>query len=132
MKRYGPLNSDMSKTLADIGHTDTIAIGDCGLPIPTEVKKIDLAIEQGVPRFMTVLKNVAEHLVIEKVTIATEIITQNPDVYAAIQALFGEAIPIVTVSHEQLKAALPETKAVIRTGEATPYANIILHAGVNF
>lgn len=39
MKRYGPLNSDMSKTLADIGHTDTIAIGDCGLPIPTEVKK---------------------------------------------------------------------------------------------
>lgn len=132
MKRYGPLNSAISKVIADLGHTDTIAIGDCGLPIPSQVQKIDLAIEQGLPSFMTVLNNVAAHTVIEKVTIADEIITQNPTVYAEIRALFGEAITIVTVSHEQLKAALPETKAVIRTGEATPYANIILHAGVNF
>lgn len=34
--------------------------------------------------------------------------------------------------HEAFKAAAKTAKAVIRTGEITPYANIILHAGVIF
>lgn len=41
MKKNGILNSDISKVLADLGHTDYIVIGDCGLPIPNQVKKID-------------------------------------------------------------------------------------------
>ncbi len=34
------------------------------------------------------------------------------------------------VSHEQFKEHTKKAKAIIRTGEATPYANVILHAGV--
>ena len=44
MQKIGILNSEIAKVLADMGHTDTIGIGDCGLPVPDGVKKIDLAL----------------------------------------------------------------------------------------
>ena len=44
MKRYGILNSHISKVLSDLGHTDSIVIADAGLPIPEDVHEIDLAI----------------------------------------------------------------------------------------
>lgn len=37
-----------------------------------------------------------------------------------------------SITHEKLKSELKNVKAVIRTGEATPFANIILQAGVIF
>jgi D-ribose pyranase len=38
MKRYGILNSHISKVLANLGHTDFIVIADAGLPI-SDVKR---------------------------------------------------------------------------------------------
>lgn len=40
MKLNGILNSTISKALSDLGHTDKIAIGDCGLPIEESKKSI--------------------------------------------------------------------------------------------
>lgn len=57
MQKIGILNSEIAKVLADMGHTDTIVIGDCGLPVPDGVKKIDLALKLGTPRFWKLLKN---------------------------------------------------------------------------
>ncbi len=45
MQKGGMLNSSIAKVLADLGHTDTIVIGDCGLPVPAGVQKIDLALK---------------------------------------------------------------------------------------
>ena len=45
MKRHGILNSDISRVLSYMGHTDCICIGDCGLPIPNETERIDLAVK---------------------------------------------------------------------------------------
>ena len=42
------------------------------------------------------------------------------------------ATPIATLSHEQLKAATRDARAIVRTGEFSPYANVILRAGVVF
>ncbi|MBF3339854.1 D-ribose pyranase, partial [Leptospira borgpetersenii serovar Hardjo-bovis] len=36
------------------------------------------------------------------------------------------------VSHEQFKLKTADSQAVIRSGECSPYANIILCAGVTF
>ena len=58
MKRQGILNSDISRVLSYMGHTDTICIGDCGLPIPDETERIDLAVKFGQPSFMDVLEEV--------------------------------------------------------------------------
>ncbi|OUM90074.1 D-ribose pyranase, partial [Caldibacillus debilis] len=113
----------------DLGHTDTIVIADCGLPVPAGVKKIDLALELGKPSFLEVLQAVERDMVIEKVILAEEMAEKNPQLFSIVREKFPK---IETVSHEKLKRLSKEAAAVIRTGEATPYANIILQAGVIF
>ena len=133
MKRHGILNSDISRVLSYMGHTDCICIGDCGLPIPDETERIDLAVKFGVPTFMDVLKEVGNDMKIEKIVLAEEIQEHNPQVLAEITEYFkGQDIEVEYVSHVGLKQMTRECKAVIRTGETTPYANIILQSGCIF
>ncbi|CAM4069386.1 D-ribose pyranase [Bacillus paramobilis] len=131
MKRHGVLNSEIASVLASLGHTDTIVIADCGLPIPDGVKRIDLAVEIGKPSFLDVLQVVADDMAIEKVTLAEEVINNNVEVNKEIELKLIEPA-FEYVSHEQFKEHTKKAKAIIRTGEATPYANVILHAGVIF
>ena len=133
MKRAGILNSDISRVLSYMGHTDCICIGDCGLPIPDEVERIDLALAFGVPTFMQTLKVVVDDMKVEKIVLAEEIRQQNPDVLRQVEELFaGQNIEVEFVSHVELKERTFDCKAVIRTGEVTPYANIILQSGCIF
>lgn len=131
MKKSGMLNSHIAKVLADLGHTDTIVVGDVGLPIPPGVPKIDLALKLGTPSFMEVVEAIAEDMVIEKIIIAEEMKLDNKDTLHDIQDLFQEC-QFEACPHEQLKERTRTAKAVIRTGEARPYANCILQAGVHF
>lgn len=137
MKKNGILNSDISRVLSYMGHTDRICIGDCGLPIPDETERIDLALRFGVPSFMEVLKEVAGDMKIEAIILAEEIKEQNPGQLADILSFFEEngtgCMPSVKfVSHAELKKMTEDCKAVIRTGEASPYSNIILQSGCIF
>ena len=129
MYKTGILNSEISKVLSDLGHTDKIIIADCGLPVPDGVKKIDLALTFGHPSFEEVFNLVKAHMKIEQLTIANEMIKQNSELYVK---LLAENIDMVTESHEKLKMYSKDVKAIIRTGEATPYANAILSSGVLF
>ncbi|WP_458407545.1 D-ribose pyranase [Anaerotignum sp.] len=133
MKKQGILNSDISRVLSYMGHTDTLCIGDCGLPIPDEVERIDLALCFGEPTFMRTLEIVAGDMKVEKIVLAEEIKEKNPKVLSEIQAYFaGDDVEVEFVSHTELKARTKDCKAVIRTGETTPYANIILQSGCIF
>ena len=129
MKRHGILNSHISKVLTDLGHTDMIVIADCGLPIPTGVARIDLALELGTPAFADVLRVVADDMAVEQVTLASEIKEANE---AALTTVSQLNVTTEYVSHEAFKELTKQAKVIIRTGEATPYANVILHAGVIF
>lgn len=132
MKKNGILNSEISKVLSDLGHTDTIIIADCGLPIPKGVKKIDLALKLGVPSFKEVLKVVLEDMQVEKVVLASEIIEKNPNQNKMVKESLDKDTEIGYVSHEDFKKMSSTAAVVIRTGEATPYSNIILQSGVIF
>lgn len=133
MKKNGILNSEISRVLSYMGHTDCIAIGDCGLPIPDETERIDLALAFGIPTFMQTLEIVAKDMKIEKIILAEEIKENNPDILREIENLFSNCnIETEFVSHSQLKEKTKDCKAVIRTGETTPYANIILQSGCIF
>ena len=135
MKKNGILNSDISRVLSYMGHTDQIAVGDCGLPIPEETERIDLALKFGAPGFMDVLCEVKKEMKIEKIILAEEIKTKNPEILEQILQLFDRAeedCEIEYVSHEELKEKTHTCKAVIRTGETTPYANIILQSACLF
>ncbi|WP_427050690.1 D-ribose pyranase [Paenibacillus sp. TC-CSREp1] len=132
MKKNGILNSHISKILSDLGHTDRIAIADAGLPVPDGVLKIDLALKLGTPSFREVLDVIAEDMVIEKVIVASEIHEGNLQTLAYLKEKFESKAIDDSLDHEQFKALTRQVKAVIRTGEATPYANCILQSGVNF
>lgn len=133
MKKAGILNSDISRVLSYMGHTDCIAIGDCGLPIPDEVERIDLSLCFGEPTFMRTLEIVAGDMKVEKIILAEEIKEQNPKVLKEIEDFFAEQkLEVEYVSHAELKQRTHDCKAVIRTGETTSYANIILQSGCIF
>ena len=135
MKKTGIINADISRVLSYMGHTDKIAVGDCGLPIPEETERIDLALRLGTPRFMEVLEAVLDDMVIEKVVLAEEIKENSPALLAEIQNLPKERelrVPVEFISHAQLKEETKSCKAVIRSGENTPYANIILQSACIF
>lgn len=137
MKRNGLLNAPLNSAIAHLGHTDTLVIGDAGLPVPDGPQRIDLALRPGLPGFFDVLESVAGEMVIERATIAGELadaafltrLRQALDRFAAAQ---GRPIALERVPHDALKQASARARAIVRTGEFTPYANIILHAGVCF
>lgn len=131
MRKTSLLNSNLSSVISLMGHTDMIAIGDCGLPIPSETKRIDLALVAGVPTFLETLKATLMELEVEEVIIAQETKEVSPNTLSEIEKITGN-VKITFISHEELKLKLKGCKAVVRTGEQTPYANIILKSGVVF
>lgn len=127
------LNSEIISVLAAMGHTDQLVIADAGLPIPATAKRIDLALEKGLPSFDATLALIASNMVMEKVILAEEIKENNPEMLKKIKEILSDKkIEIEFVSHEYFKKLSSSSKAIVRTGECTPYANIILQSGVNF
>jgi D-ribose pyranase len=114
-----------------MGHFDKLSIGDAGMPVPMGTEKIDLAVDNGIPSFMQVLTNVLEELEVQRIYLAEEIKTENPKMLENIKALMPET-PITFMPHSDMKQDLNNCHAFVRTGEMTPYSNIILESGVVF
>lgn len=113
MKKGSLLNKEISSVIAGMGHTDMLTIGDCGLPVPENVRRIDLALKKGVPTFEDTLKVVLEELCVEKVIIASEIKAKNADLYGTLKNVFAD-IEIEEIPHEEFKEKTKLSKAVIR------------------
>ncbi len=129
MKRNGILNSSISNVLSSMGHTNSICIGDCGLPIPDETKRIDLALRFNIPSFLETLDVVTDDMAVESYILAEEIKDRNPEMVGSIRSMMKKKFPDAVecfISHEDLKEETKTCKAVIRTGETTAFANIIL------
>lgn len=127
------LNSEIISVMSAMGHTDRIVVADAGLPIASGVKRIDLALEKGLPSFVATLELIASNMVVEKIILAEEIKEYNPAILEKIKEIFADKdVDTEFVSHEKFKKLTASNKAIVRTGECTPYANIILQSGVNF
>lgn len=139
MKKSTLLNSELSYLVATLGHTDEITICDAGLPIPDEVTRIDLALTHGVPSFLETVRVILSESQIESVIVAQEFAQVSPVLHEALcrelkaeEQLCGKPIAIQYISHETFKQRTLQSRAVVRTGECTPYANVIFQAGVVF
>lgn len=131
MKRDRLLNQEIISEVAALGHTEYFCIADCGLPIPKGVKVIDISITAGKPAFLDVLDAVGEELVVESIIIASEMEDKNPKLSKEMEERFGE-MPVKKVFHEEFKKLTERAKCIVRTGENSSYANVILVGGVNF
>jgi D-ribose pyranase len=131
MKRTTLLHAELSELIASLGHGDLLVIGDAGLPIPAGTRRIDLALTANVPRFHEVLSAVLSEMQVERALIASELPGASPALHADLLRQLGET-PVSTMSHENLKAQTRVARAIVRTGEFSAYANVILRAGVVF
>lgn len=137
MKRGGILHPGLSRVIASLGHGDALVIADAGLPIPAEVERVDLAFAPGKPPLMDVLEAVLAEMEVERAILAEEARTQAPprfyrDLVERLSGLPKVGQNLEYLPHQEFKARLGGVKAVVRTGEFTPYANIILLCGVVF
>ena len=129
MKKDGIINAQLAYSLARLGHTDRLVVCDAGFPIPPDPEVVDLAFRFGVPSFEVVLRGLLDELVVEGATAAEEVKEQNPTVHE----LLGSLLPgLEFVPHEELKRLSSTVRLVVRTGEATRYANVVLRCGVPF
>jgi D-ribose pyranase len=128
MRPDGLWHPELLGHLARVGHGEEIVIADPGLPI-ADVPRIDLVWRSGEPRFLPVLTAVLKELVVETAYVAEE--ATDPALLAGLQASLG-AIPTERIVHDDLKRRVRAARVVVRTGETTPYANVILRCGVPF
>jgi len=129
VKRTALLHAELSHAIATLGHGDMLVIGDVGLPIPPGPRRIDLALTPGIPAVADVLRVVLEEMQVEKAVIAAEAVERNGG-----QLPTWCQLPVEprTLSHEEFKRLTQQARVMVRTGECTPYANVILVAGVTF
>ena len=130
MKKAGILNRHLSGAIAELGHGDGVLVCDAGMPIPAGPRVVDLAFRAGVPSFAEVLDGLLAELVVEGGTAAEEVREANPEATALLDARFPDALTLV--SHEKLKELSADARLIVRTGEARPYANVLLRCGVFF
>jgi D-ribose pyranase len=131
MKKTALLNSNLSSIIGKMGHTDEITVADCGLPVPFDEQRVDLAVTRGVPGFFQVLEAILLELQVEAAVIASEMKENSPETYKKLKELLPE-IEWIEIPHSEFKDRTKNSKCVVRTGECTPYANIILISGVAF
>jgi D-ribose pyranase len=128
MKNHGVIHPDLVRVLAELGHKDEVVICDAGFPIPLNVERIDLAFRLGSPKFGVVVEAIASDIAVESIIVADE---TSSDLVKWLEST-TEAASMSRVTHDQLKERARDARAVIRTGETTPFANVILVAGVTF
>ena len=131
MKKTALLHGELSHLIATMGHGDALVIADAGLPVPAGTRCIDLAVARGVPSFEQVLDAVLAELQVEHAVHASELQVRCPALAAALRGRL-DGIPLSQVDHPTFKELTRSARAIVRTGEFSPYANVILHAGVVF
>jgi D-ribose pyranase len=128
MKRGGILHPALTHLLARTGHTDFFTICDQGFPVPLGPERIDLALVDDVPTVPQVLQAIQAEWSIDRVLITHEMIDVRPQRVAELRALLGD-VPLEAVSHLELKRLSADGHATVRTGDTTPYANVIVVSG---
>jgi D-ribose pyranase len=128
MKKDGILHPELNRLLSSTGHTDLITVCDRGFPVPMDLERIDLALVSGIPTVADVLQAIDGEFIIDTIILTHEMTEASPERYAYLTETYPH-IHFKLVHHQEFKQLCLESRAVIRTGDAVPYANIILVSG---
>ncbi len=132
MKHTGGLiHGDLSLAVARLGHGDAIVIGDAGLPVAAGATLIDLALTPGTVSFRSVVEAVSTEMCVESLVFATELAASGQTLVDWVVGHWQEAT-VELLAHDDFKVRARSAGVHVRTGEYTPYANVMLVAGVPF
>ncbi|MFD8805276.1 D-ribose pyranase [Streptomyces sp. NPDC059597] len=130
-RNNGTLNGQLARVISELGHTDQLVVTDAGLPVPPGVERVDLAVAENLPRFLELLDVVLAEVAVEDVLLSEEIKEASPEMLAEIEKRFTAlGVALRFVPHTTFKQATAAARAAVRSGEFTPYANVLLTAGV--
>jgi D-ribose pyranase len=128
MLKTGILNPAINSLLSRVRHTNTLVIADRGFPFWPSIETVDISLVDDIPRVLDVVQAIRPIFVIGSAFMAEEFRVANlPDTQDAyMSALSG--ISITFEPHIEFKKRVPRVVGLIRTGDTTQYANIILES----
>jgi D-ribose pyranase len=128
MLKAGILNPRVLDLLARVRHTNTLVIADRGFPFWPLIETVDLALVDDVPTVLQALAAVRAHASFGHAWMAKEFLRENG---RPTQRRFRAALKGITLKfepHADFKQRVPRAIGLIRTGDTTPYANVILES----
>ncbi|MGA3072147.1 MAG: D-ribose pyranase [Bryobacteraceae bacterium] len=129
MLKTGILNPALNSLLSRIRHTNTLVIADRGFPFWPQIETIDISLVDDIPRVLDVVRAIRSNFAVARVFMAEEFLAANGnDVRLEFeQALSG--IPLIFEPHVEFKKRVPQAIGLVRTGDTTQYANLIVESG---
>ena len=131
MIQTGILNPHVLDLIARVRHTNTLVISDWAFPFWPEIETVDISLTHNIPTVLDVLDLLKQNYKIGKIWQAEEFIATNTeDKIKAFDTSFAEIpdVQVTRLGHNDLKKMVPQAIGLIRTGDATPYGNIILES----
>ncbi len=122
----GILNPQLSHLLCRVRHTNALVIADAAFPFWPQIETVDLTLVRGIPTIQQVLDAILPNFKAGAVHMAEEFQSHNT---AETQALFRKAcreVPMHFEPHIEFKKRVPHAIGLVRTGDTTPYGNLIL------
>lgn len=128
MLKTGILNPHLLDLIARIRHTNTLVISDWAFPFWPEIETVDISLTHGIPTVLDVLDLLTPVFQIGRIWQADEFVAANTaDTVERFAKSFGQ-IPLTREAHVDFKKRVPHAIGLIRTGDPTPYGNIILES----
>ncbi len=128
MLKSGILNPRVLDLLARIRHTNTLVISDWAFPFWPQIETVDISLTHGIPTVLDVLDLITPNFQIGRIWQADEFLANNtPETIARFQKSFA-GIPVTREAHVDFKKRVPGTVGLIRTGDPTPYGNLIIES----
>lgn len=128
MLKTGILNPAILSLLARTRHTNTLAIADRGFPSWPEIETIDISLVDDIPKVLDVLRAIRKNFVIGRIYIAVEFQNTNDANARQEMVLACEGLRVVEEPHSDFKRRVPDCVGLIRTGDKTQYANLIIES----
>lgn len=129
MIKHGILNPHVLSLLARVRHTNMLVIADRGFPFWPTIETVDLSLVDGIPTVLQVLDAVRANHDIFEIYMAQEFREENtPEVQQAFAASMA-GTNVTFEPHVEMKRRVPDAIGLIRTGDTTQYANMVLVSG---
>jgi D-ribose pyranase len=127
--KTGILNPALNSLLSRVRHTNTLVIADRGFPFWPQIETVDISLVDDIPRVLDVLQALRKNYVIAQAFMAEEFLAENTEPTQAAFASVLAGVPLIYEPHPVFKKRVPQAIGLIRTGDTTQYANIILESG---
>ena len=128
MLKTGILNPAINSLLSRVRHTNALVIADRGFPFWPEIETVDISLVDDIPRILDVVQAIRQNFVIGSAFMAEEFqVANRPETHESyLNVLSG--ISITFEPHIEFQKRVPRAIGLIRTGDTTQYANIILES----